>query len=480
LKKQDKNPVDQFFKENIQQDFPYDSALWNKAEKGIATYFLKKRIIFFSAILLFISSIGVFFLYENTETTAHSTKIKNQSNLLVINEKESNSTITNTNANTNNNTNTNQNDNTKDLKDAIMQKQSVKAHDKDNLSSIRTNQGKAARNPKSNSTVKRKFKSSTSKNSGEKLENENFKKEGIIVSNDDSKKSPSAPIIPDVESKEINETQFTLLSKPLKTFYFENSNNKPETQKKNFDRKKKRFATTIEFEQLISTQLTQKLSGLLDPILAYRNQYETAKNSNGYALNVMLQRHGFGVIIGFGQQSATIKTKYLVNEYTYEFVTKYQMIEEEVYRPSGSKTLSYIREYDDTTSKILQQKVLENQSSQNEFNWLSIPLKLSYQYPIGRLRFSVRAGADFKWLYNTSGYLINNTLNGLVSVGEGIHSTNKFNINASGQIMAGYQINHRIQAGGSLYLAKQLGSDFSQYSSKFQSRGFGWYVRFNL
>jgi hypothetical protein len=107
-------------------------------------------------------------------------------------------------------------------------------------------------------------------------------------------------------------------------------------------------------------------------------------------------------------------------------------------------------------------------------------VKFSYQYPVKRLRFSVRAGADFSWLYDYKGSLINSKLNQVVAIGDGEHALNKFNVNASLAFMAGYQLNKQFQVGGSVFGNQQLGSNFANYSGKFKNNGLGWYLRYSF
>lgn len=130
----------------------------------------------------------------------------------------------------------------------------------------------------------------------------------------------------------------------------------------------------------------------------------------------------------------------------------------------------------DTISQKLEEVKLNGQASQNVFQWVQIPLKFSYQKSYYRLRFSARLGTDLMWLYNSKGTFINSRLDGLNTS----EKLNRLNVNASGQLMAGYQLNHKIQVGGSIYMNHQLGSNFTNYNSRFQSKGFGWYVRWGL
>ena len=251
-------------------------------------------------------------------------------------------------------------------------------------------------------------------------------------------------------------------------------------QQKNKDiineKRKRGFATTIEFENTKSLLLQTQISGLPKDYLAFKKQGETAKNMNAYGLNIMFQRGGWGLVSGLGWSQASVNIHYQSDSNRYQIiktpVVKYKMIQDSIKYEGGY--YSKISTYTDTAYS--KSEAFKGYTSQNDFNWLSIPLKLSYQYSIARLRFSGRIGADFMWLYSSKGTFINSRLDALNTD----EKLNRFNVNASGQLMAGYQLNHKIQVGGSVYLNQQLGSNFTDYNSRFKSKGFGWYVRWSL
>ena len=96
MKKQDKNSLDQFFRENTEQHFPYDPALWSKADKAIGAQFGKKyRMVILALLLLFMSSIAVFFAFDNQGKAGKISMFKKSGNsILAKNSSSKKSTIT--------------------------------------------------------------------------------------------------------------------------------------------------------------------------------------------------------------------------------------------------------------------------------------------------------------------------------------------------------------------------------------------------
>jgi len=191
-------------------------------------------------------------------------------------------------------------------------------------------------------------------------------------------------------------------------------------------------------------------------------------------LNVILQRNGIGLLSGIGFSDASIKTNYIDKLNHYEITSSYKLVRDSV--PFKNRYITYIEEVDDTIGSTSEEISMAGQVPQNTLRWLQVPLKFSYQYPIWRMRFSARVGVDLLYLYKASGSIVNDKLDGLTTIGEGEHKLNRLNCNANAQIRAGYQLNTHFQVGGSLYYNQQLGSNFKNYNSRFQSRGIGWYV----
>ena len=459
MKKQDKHPIDSFFKENITQDFPYDPALWNKADKGIAALFNKKRILYFSLLfLLFISSVAVFF--ANTESKQEKISRTGKNEKMVLSKKSS---VTKSSGYTNSS-------------DEIAIQSSIEKAEVSSATAV-SNSDEEIQNPKFEQ------KENTESQNGEKLKIESKeeikeKESTVIPSMIVPAVSEETPITKMVAEEKILFTDFVMMTKPFKSFI--NSNaiiSQPSKCPGIINEKRKRgFATTIEFENTKSLLLQTQISGLPKDYLAFKKQGETAKNMNAYGLNIMFQRGGWGLVSGLGWSQASVNIHYQSDSNRYQIiktpVVKYKMIQDSIKYEGGY--YSKISTYTDTAYS--KSEAFKGYTSQNDFNWLSIPLKLSYQYSIARLRFSGRIGADFMWLYSSKGTFINSRLDALNTD----EKLNRFNVNASGQLMAGYQLNHKIQVGGSVYLNQQLGSNFTDYNSRFKSKGFGWYVRWSL
>jgi hypothetical protein len=461
LKKQDNKNIDQFFKENLTQHFPTDPALWQQAEKGIAGLFLRKKILYYSTTLLIICGL-ITFLWINSSTENLSTKSEKLSET------------------------SNQTSNLGEKSVALVEPEKIKetSDDADYNSNFRAIVSEV--------------------NSQNHIKNELASKKAIV------NKGTSKPLLIDEEvSQEVKEIdlpgsdglqkieevnlaekesetrdevgiinfEILELNQKLTQPFLYTTSSKPVLfpELKN---KKRKFAMFLEFENGRSINTSLSLSKLSDQEKSYRKQSESLENTSSYGLNLILQKKGFGFVTGISQQSASIKTNYIQNYFTYEFETKYKMIKDSIAYKRGY--YSQISEYNDTTASHAEQKTVENQSSQNTLNWLSIPVKFSYQYPVKRLRFSVRAGADFSWLYDYKGSLINSKLNQVVAIGDGEHALNKFNVNASLAIMAGYQLNKQFQVGGSVFGNQQLGSNFANYSGKFKNNGLGWYLRYSF
>lgn len=470
MKKQDKNPLDQFFRENTEQHFPYDPALWSKADKDIGALFGKRyRMVFLALLLVFMSSIAVFFAYDNhgkagkismfkksgnSVLTEKSTTVKSKGN---IEGKGENTTYVST------------------KNETIVANASTASSTETTISgNPNTPLESEGQNPytKEEETNPSKQKDINTKDDIINKEESQSNAESVQVGKEED------PVADVNNLKErIDYTNFSMFSKPFQAFPFSGITQNPESNYINLDRKKRKFATTIEFENLNSIFLEHKLSGLQKQELDYKNKYEREKSSKGYSLNIMLQRGGFGLVTGLGYADAVIKTGYISTSNTFELSeAKYKMLDDSVRQSQTGTSWNNIKEYRDTIARHSQEGVLKGQASQNVFQWIKVPLKFSYQKSLYRLRFSARVGLDFMWLYNTKGTFINSNLDALNTE----EKLKKLNANASGQIMAGYQLNHKIQVGGSLYMNQQLGSNFVNYNSRFQSKGCGVYVRWSL
>lgn len=448
MKKQDKHPIDNLFKENIHQDFPYDPALWNKADKGIAALFNRKRILYFSLLLLlFMSSVVVF--VANTSSKPEKISRTGNSGNTSLNKKNVPTKASNY----------------KNSSDEVAIHSSIEKTEVESTVVV------------SNPDME-KESPTTSKNGKEEGINyeetkDNKKEETVIL---DVDKEDNLIEATTNEKQKTDYAEFVLSTKPLEFFAFNAFGKNPEPASKIKEPKKRKFATFIEFENLNSVFKSNELKGLSKNELDYRNKYEKVQNYTSYSLNIIMQRGGFGFITGLGYATVAVKTSYITTSKTFDFSeAKYKMLDDSVHYTNGTPW-SNIREYRDTIATHSEQRPLKDQASQNVFQWVQVPLKFSYQKSLYRLRFSARLGADVMWLYNFKGKFINTNLDGFNSE----EKLKPLNVNASGQIMAGYQLNHKIQIGGSFYINQQLSSNFTNYNSRFKSEGYGLYVRWGL
>ncbi len=461
MKKQDNKNIDQFFKENLTQHFPTDPALWQQAEKGIAGLFLRKKILYYSTTLLLIGGL-IAFLWINSNTQNLSTK----------NEKLSE--------------NSNQT--------SIIGEKSLALEDADKSKKTSDDPNYNTNFQALGSEVKSQIQITNELTSKKAIVNQGTSKPLVIVeevsqdlNNIEAPGSGSLQKIEEVNpteiefetSDEIGIINFEILglNRKLTQSFLYATSSKPMLLPE-LKNKKRKFAVFLEFENGRSVNTSLSLSKLSEQEKNYRALSESLENTSSYGLNLILQKKGFGLVTGISQQSASLRTNYLQNYVTYDFETKYKMIKDSVAYKRGY--YSQISEYNDTTASHSEQTIVENQSAQNSLKWLSIPVKFSYQYPIKRLRFSVRAGADFSWLYDYKGGLINSKLNQVVAIGDGEHTLNKFNVNASLAFMAGYQLNKKFQLGASVLSSRQLGSNFANYAGKFKNNGLGWYLRYSF
>jgi hypothetical protein len=437
LKNQDKHPIDNYFKDYMEQDFPYKPSSWKKATVVIDNYFGKRRkLAVIVALFLVTSGIALFLAFDTKNKTARSIATSPSTK-----ESETkNHSFTEVEANNENSTLT------------IVEEQSNNSQDKFTSKSNGT--------PKQIENEIPRIAESIQDISNSENKNELT----ISMPTESSDSSPA-------KEKSTFFTDFVLYSKPLVSFNFNITNNAPQAAVGE-EMKKKKYAFMIEFENLFSTSTKQKLSGLSKAEIGYKDKYESIKNTNSYHLNLLFQRGKFGFITGLGYQNAIIKTDYLATHVSYDTKILYKTENKTATASSGSYLIITTRV--DTLGKRTEVSKIENQQDQ-AFEWLLVPLKISYQYPHKRFRFSIRTGVDLSWLYNSNGSFINSDLKSVSSIDD--NQLKRFNANMSAQFMTGYQLNKRFQVGGSTYYSNQLGSNFKNYTSRFQNTGLGLYVR---
>lgn len=443
MKNQDKHPIDDYFKDYMEQDFPYNPSSWNKATKVIDAYFGKrKKSVLIIAFFLVASSIALFLAFDSIDSK-NKTSVKSIATSPINKEKE--------------------------LKNINSFNQVETKIDNPTAKDV-ANQTKSSNGnlmPKSIETF-----------SQEEIRKTQITGEVEEISGKD--KHNNIPISITTEShdsitakeKSTFFTDFMLDSKLLYSFNFNASNKHPETIIGK-ERRKKKFAFMIELESQLSTNTKQKSGGLSQAELDYKTKYESAKNTKTGYLNFMFQRGKFGFITGLGYQKTITNTNYLVNKVYYD--TKILYKTENKFVPSSSGYYLIITTRVDTLGKRTEVVKIANQANQNTFEWLLVPLKISYQYPYNRFRFSIRTGVDLSWLYNAKGAFINSDLKSVSSITN--NDLKRFNATMSAQFMTGYQVNKRFQIGGSMHYSNQLGSNFKNYSSRFQNTGLGLYVR---
>jgi len=458
LKKQDKHPIDQFFKENTEVHFPYDPNLWNKADADLNALAVKKRLWAYSTIVLSILAVVMCWFWLNSEketTVSSSNEADNSASVEGIHKHLSvEGKLSQTNKHSTSGTNSTikisgtENDlNTKQIHDPNAQ----------NLISL-TKPVVESSSQTINSTNNTDTESKPEISSNQKEE---------TFTTDESTKSVKLNFetiaMPSISGIKI---PFTYL----------NSNTTPNNH--DFWPAPKRFATYVELENYTSILLRQKNSGLSDAELDLKQKYETPQNLTGFSLNVLLQRGGFGVIIGLGHSQTAMNTNYRTDT-GYKLVsttTKYKMIQDSVKYSGGY--YSHIMEYDEKIYEPLPN--LNGNRNRNTFRWLQVPVRVSYQYNRNRIRFAMRAGIDLMYLYKAEGAYINSSLDGLTAIGSGNQTLKRWNMNGSVQLMTGIQLNKYWQIGAQGFYNQQLGSNFSKYNSRFQAGGIGWYLRKNI
>lgn len=314
MKKQDKHPIDSFFKENIAQNFPYDPALWNKADKGIAALFNRKRILYFSLLfLLFISSVAVFF--ANFGSKQEKITRAGKSSTVVLNEKNSETK-------------------TSGYKNKSDEIAFPSFTEKGEVSSatVVSNSDDEIKKPRF------KQKENTESQNGEKFkikgEEEIKEKESTVVpSMQEPTVSEEATIAKIMADENILFTDFFMMTKPFQAFPLSNATieNPIKCPGVMNEKRKRGFGATIEFENLNSVFIRHHLSGLSKTELDYRSKYEKVQKFKGYSLNILMQRGGFGLVTGLGYREVAIKTNYVISNTTFELSeSKYKMIRDSI------------------------------------------------------------------------------------------------------------------------------------------------------
>lgn len=468
MKAQDKHPIDELFKKGLNQDFPFDPQMWEKAEGQIVAINHKKKVMAWSLVALTCLSIIGMYMFYKPLSKSHISK-----NVITVNAIEN------------------------ELKKGTVAEESKSSTTENEIAA------------ETNEFASQKIQSKPSKTLNTKLNDvagsENQLRVPSDINGDQSPRQPEFSIsnsdgLNDVDGETpIQEPK--IISKPELNEEATNVVSTIDFENWSFNKKRipdfgylttgqanpamllkqphvRKFALTFEFEQLFKTNNQYKLSGLPEQQLKYRQQYEKSGSAHASYLNVMLQRGGFGFITGIGLINQTFKTSYMVERTNYQFETRYVMVKENI--PYSGGTYSQIREIQDTTSVSKNNMLLEGQSEENQMQWIAVPLKVSYQYPWLRFRFALRAGADFMFMNRAGGKIINSDQTGLVNLSDGANGLNKFNVSANAGIYAGYMLNKNMQFGGSYSLNKQMLSNFSGYSSGFAGKGFSVYLRYSF
>jgi len=458
LKKQDKHPIDQFFKENTDHNFPYDPNLWKKAEADLNVHAAKKRTLVYSTVLLaFISGvIALIWFSYNENSDRKYTKDSESANIktdnLIIADQQSNDIRSD---------------------EAISKSQNSRKND------IKAPESEISSQP-NKKAGKSKFLSKSNTN--------NTITPADLAQNSGSKDKPFSPLpaktepslILDTNSKNVGSfDNIELLSKLGIKLPIHFSNNDPELNRHNFTPEPKRFSKYIEFENYTSLVLNQTLSGLNQKELEMKQNSESPENLTGFGLNYIVQKGGLGFVIGLGHLQGSVNTNYSNDTGQLKLVstvTKYKMIRDSV--PYSGGYYSNIIEYDEGVYERIDP--FQARPSSYTFQWIQLPIQLSYQYSKNRWRISCRTGVELMYLYRTKGSIINKELDGTTQLGSGEQKINRWNMSGSVQLLTGYQLNHKWHAGAKMFYNQQLGSNFSAYKSRFQSVGIGWYLRMSL
>ena len=458
MKKQDKHPIDQLFKENTEVHFPYDPNLWNKAEADLNAIAVKKRLWVYSTVVLSIIAVVICCLMFNSEKeTMVSTSVNKDSSVSQVGS------------------------------DKPLTAEGTLSNSNKRSSSVTTSGTKVSDNV----------------NEGKTLQIKDHTAHKIVSSTKPGIERSSLPIISEnnmnaesnteIKSKQKEETytteestkpvrlSFETIEMPSRTginllFTYLNSNTYPNIH--DFLPTPKRFATSVELENFNSIMLRQKNSGLSDAELDLKQKYETPQNLTGLGLNILMQRGGLGMVIGLGHLQTAINTNYKTDT-AYKLIsstTKYKMIQDSVKYSGGY--YSHIMEYDEKIYEALPN--LNGNQNKNTFRWIQVPVRVSYQLNRNRTRLTLRAGIDIMYLYKAEGAYINSSLDGLTEIGTGNQTIKRWNRSGNVQIMTGFQLNKYWQVGAQAFYNQQLGSNFSKYNNRFQAAGLGWYLRKNI
>ena len=468
MKAQDKHPIDELFKKGLNQDFPFDPQMWEKAEGQIVAINHKKKVMAWSLVALTCLSIIGMYMFYKPLSKSHISKnvitvnaIENELKKGTVAEESKSSTTENEIASETNEY-ASQKIQSKPGNTLISQSKGV---------SVSKNQVRVPSDINGDQSPREPEISINNSDGLNDVNGETHIQEPKIISKPELEKEATNVV------STIDFETWAFNKKRIPDFgYLTTGQANPAMLLK--QPRTRKFALTLEFEQLFKTNNQYKLSGLPEQQLKYRQQFEKSGSNQASYLNVMLQRGGFGFITGIGLINQTFKTSYMVERTNYQFETRYVMVKENI--PYSGGTYSQIREIQDTTSVSKNNMLLEGQSEENQMQWIAVPLKVSYQYPWLRFRFAVRVGADFMFMNRASGKIINSDHTGLVSLSDGANGLNKFNVSANAGIYAGYMLNKNMQFGGSYSLNKQMLSNFNGYSSGFSGKGFSVYLRYSF
>ncbi|MCB9252761.1 MAG: hypothetical protein H6605_09865 [Flavobacteriales bacterium] len=459
MKEQSKHPIDQYFKEKATHDFAYDPELWQKVEKRMIWQKIRKTIAFTSVVLISIFSISLAIYYLSEKS------VKDQNPMAKMDPTQSEE------GNNNNEAGVFKQENYPDLNasDGSMKDLNSVRKYKDKISAVQIKKEdtkRIAKNKKVHESHKRTFSNKT----------ENLLKGAPEKQIEFQKPENSKKIEPIEETETIYEVfSFTPLDMESHLqFVFPKSqqNEKPEPVEEKFRKDRKRFAVFYEYEQLHSYQVSQNITGPDKDQNKFRMDMESNKKQSSMGINLILQKRGIAFVTGLGFSRIGLVTDYKYFSTTYTSISKYRMIRDSI--PYSGGYYSHILEYQDTLSSTTEEKRVNNQTPSVRFNYIRLPLKLSYQFPIKRLRIGVRAGLDLSYLQSVNGSLNTSGLDNSIE-----QNLKRINGTASFQLLTGVQLRHNLQAGLSAYYGKQLGSNMQDYGRKFNSYDFGFYLRYN-